>query len=116
VTNLVWGTLIGNGYYFEVYQSPMVKALSIYPYTNYMFPCPIRWLKYSEIYRITGTRSAVWGSCPLVKEGCMFCPLPRGPWNTTPVRTILRARIITWPRVVSPAHILFIGCVGSLPS
>ena len=68
------GTPMGNSYYFEVHQSPGVKALSIHPYANYMSPCAIRWLKYSEIYRITGTRSAVWGSCPLVKEGCVFYP------------------------------------------
>jgi hypothetical protein len=94
-----------NGYYFEVHQSPRVKVFFIYPYTNNMSPWPIRWLKYSEIYRITGIRSTVLGSCPPVKEGCVLCPFPL---NTTLIRAIIRTYIITWPRVVSLAHILII--------
>jgi hypothetical protein len=73
VENLVWGTLMG----------PKVKVFFIYPYTNYISPCPIGWPKYSEIYRATDTRGAVRGSCSLVKEGYVFSPLPCGPWNTT---------------------------------
>jgi hypothetical protein len=57
---------------------PRVKALSIYPYANFLSPCPIRWLKYSEIYRVIGTMGAVRGSFPLVKEGYIFSPLPCG--------------------------------------
>jgi hypothetical protein len=67
---------MGNGYYFEVHQSPRVKSFFIYRYTNYMSLCLISWLTYSEVYTITGTTSAVWNSCPLVKEGFMFCPFP----------------------------------------
>jgi hypothetical protein len=33
---------------------------------------------------------AVRGSFPLVKEGFMLIPTSCGPWNTTPVRTIIR--------------------------
>jgi hypothetical protein len=91
-----------------MHQTPRIKALFIYSYTNYMFLSPIRWLKYHAIYRVTGARGAVRGSYLLVKEGFVFCPLPCGPRNTTPIRTILRTHIIPWPRVVSPVHILII--------
>jgi hypothetical protein len=47
----------------------MVKTLFIYFYTNYFSPCLIRWLKYSEIYRVTGATGVVKGSFPLVEEG-----------------------------------------------
>jgi hypothetical protein len=36
---------------------------------NHLFLCPIRWLKYSEIYRVTGALTAVRGSGVLLKEG-----------------------------------------------
>jgi hypothetical protein len=58
-----------------VYQTLRVKMLFIYFYINYFFSCLIRWLKYSEIYRVTGATGAVRGSSPLVKEGCVFCPM-----------------------------------------
>jgi hypothetical protein len=80
----------------------MVKTLFTYFYINYFSQCPIRWLKYSEIYRVTGAMGAVRDSFPLVKEGCVLSPLPCGPRNTTPIRTIMRTHIVTWPRVVSP--------------
>jgi hypothetical protein len=43
--------------------------LAIYPYANYLSLCPIRWLKYTEIYRVTGALIAVRGSIALLKEG-----------------------------------------------
>jgi hypothetical protein len=52
-----------------------VKTLFIYFYTNYFSLCPIRWLKYSEIYRVTGATDAVRGSFLLVKKSCIFSPL-----------------------------------------
>jgi hypothetical protein len=47
---------MGISYKSEVHQSPRANALSIYPYANYMSLCPIGWLKYSEIYWVTGAR------------------------------------------------------------
>jgi hypothetical protein len=36
---------------------------------NHLSQCPIRWLKYSEIYRVTGALAAVRGSSAFLKEG-----------------------------------------------
>jgi hypothetical protein len=43
-------------------------------FTNF-FPCLIRQLKFSEIYRVTGAMGVVRGSFPHVKKGCVFSPL-----------------------------------------
>jgi hypothetical protein len=36
---------------------------------NHLSLCPIRWLEYSEIYRVTGGLAAVRDSSVLLKEG-----------------------------------------------
>jgi hypothetical protein len=59
-----------------MHQTSRVKALSIYSYANYLSLCPIRWLKYSEIYRVIGAIGTGRGNFPLVKEGCVFSALP----------------------------------------
>jgi hypothetical protein len=66
---------MGNSYYFEVHQSPGVKALSIHPYANYMSPCAIRWLKYSEILQDYRYQECTLGQL----SPCVFCPFPCGP-------------------------------------
>jgi hypothetical protein len=63
---------MGNSYSFEVHLTLGVRALSIYPYVNYLSLCPIRGLKYSEICRVTSAAGAVRGSCPLVRESCVL--------------------------------------------
>jgi hypothetical protein len=41
-------------------------------YTNYLSPCPVRWLKYTEIYRVTGVMGVGRDSFPLVKKAAYF--------------------------------------------
>jgi hypothetical protein len=53
---------------------PSVKVLFIYPYANYLFSCPIRWLKYSEMYRVTCAVGAVRGSFRLWRRTVYFAP------------------------------------------
>jgi hypothetical protein len=53
-----------NSYQFEVYQTLRLRPFLIYFYTNYFSPCLIRWLKYSEIFRVTGATGMVGAAFP----------------------------------------------------
>jgi hypothetical protein len=64
--------------------------------------CPIRWLKYSDIYRVTGAMGAVRGSFAFVKEDCVLALCHVAHETQLQIRTIISTHTITWPRVVSP--------------
>jgi hypothetical protein len=49
--------------------TPPTSVLNPSMAVNHLSLCPIRWLKYSEIYRVTGGLAAVRGSSALLKEG-----------------------------------------------